>query len=180
MGLLTDNKLDIANISWNDAFGDPQEISILDYGMCERLFGDYNDKDEFLPRAKYLSNRLISMLPQPADRLINLIYRYHYLRDKLPYTQKHEMLDEFLEYFCPCNGGFEFDTDMSKLVNNISLVVEASHGRLVRIRMNGLMFVQEPGGGILHMAFRINASSHPEQYDPWSSRIMNVFYKFAL
>ena len=179
MGLLTENNPNIANISWNDAFGDPQEFSILALGVYESLFGDCDNKREMISRIKYMSNCLISMLPQPADKLISLIYRYHNHHSEM----SKEEIREFLRWFSLCNGGFTFDANMTKQVSNIHLDMRTLQGVKVRIGINDLMFVQVSGSSVLHMVFRINISYCKDpfmnMYSPWSS-FMNIFYKFSL
>ena len=179
MGLLTENNLNIANIGWNEAFGDPQEFSILAPGVYESLFGDCDNGREMISRIKYMGNKLISMLPQPADKLINLIYRYYSRRSEM----SKEEIREFLRWFSPCNGGFVFDADMTKQVSNIHLDMRTVQGTKVRIGINDLMFVQVSGSSGLRMVFRINISyckdSFMNLYSPWSS-FMNIFYKFSL
>ena len=179
MGLLTENNPNIANISWNDAFGDPQEFSILALGVYESLFGDCDNKREMISRIKYMSNCLISMLPQPADKLISLIYRYHNHRSEM---SKGE-IREFLRWFSPCNGGFTFDANMTKQVDNIHLDMKTLQGVKVRIGIHDLMFVQVSGSSVLHMVFRINISYCKDpfmnMYSPWSS-FMNTICKFSL
>ena len=184
MGLLTENNPNIANIGWNEAFGDPQEFSIVSPNLCEVIFGvEYNDFNVIVPHVKSLSNSLISMLPQPADRFINLIYRYHNYRDSLPDLEKRNLINEFLRYFSPCNGGFTFDANMTKYVNNIYLDMKTLQGINIKIGINNLMFIQVSGSSDLRMVFRINISYCKDpimnMYSSWSS-FMNIFYKFSL
>lgn len=180
--MLTDNNHDISRVGWNDAFGEFVEFQIVNRDIFDDLFGYSNYLTNYASKIKTMANSLISMLPDPADKFINLIYTYHRRRYSMPCNEWRIEHSRFLKYFLPCNGGFEFDHEITiRRINKISLDTKTCEGKSVKLGIRNLGFVQAIADNMnLYMTFQIMVKPGSiNRLDMWTT-FANIYCKFSL